>query len=138
MTGYIKEQHTAIFTCQAGCGKTHLVLESIEKEYNKHFGFIITIHPTLREIIKPIILKRGSKTMIMFGLQILKTSFTNGLKSCQNCYDSYKYYLSSMISSLIKTLIRGDSPYQNYLSQVGSRGNIYRCWHSLIQAYQKN
>ena len=68
MTGYIKEQHTAIFTCQAGCGKTHLVLESIEKEYNKHFGFIIIIHPTLREIIKPIILKRGSKTMIMFGL----------------------------------------------------------------------
>ena len=40
MTGYIKEPHTAIFTGQTGGGKTHLVLESIEKEYNKYFDFI--------------------------------------------------------------------------------------------------
>ena len=32
-----------------GCGKTHLVLELIEIEYNKHFDYIIIICPTLRE-----------------------------------------------------------------------------------------
>ena len=49
MTGYIKKPHTAIFIGQTGCGKSHLVLELIEKEYNKHFGFIIIICPTLQE-----------------------------------------------------------------------------------------
>ena len=49
MTDYIKEPHTAIFTDQMGSGKTHLVLELIEKEYNKDFDFIIIICPTLRE-----------------------------------------------------------------------------------------
>ena len=32
-----------------GCGKTHLVLEMIEKEYNKHFDYIVIICPTLQE-----------------------------------------------------------------------------------------
>ena len=49
MTGYIKEPHTAIFIGQTERGKTHLVLELIEKEYNEHFDFIIIICPTLRE-----------------------------------------------------------------------------------------
>ena len=49
MTGCIIEPHTAIFTGQTGRGKTHLVLELIEKHYNKHFDFIIIIFPTLRE-----------------------------------------------------------------------------------------
>ena len=49
MTGYIKEPHTSIFTGQTGSGKTHLVLNLIEKEYNKHFDFIIIICPTIRE-----------------------------------------------------------------------------------------
>ena len=49
MTGCIKKPHTAIFTGQTGCGKTHLVLELIEKEYNKRFDFIVIICPTLRE-----------------------------------------------------------------------------------------
>ena len=49
MTGYIKKPHTAIFTGQTGCGKTHLVLELIEKEYKKHFDFIVIICPTLRD-----------------------------------------------------------------------------------------
>ena len=49
MTGYIKEPHTAVFRGQTGSGKTHLVLELIEKEYNKHLDYIIIIYPTLRE-----------------------------------------------------------------------------------------
>ena len=47
MTGYIKEPHTTIFTDPTGCGKTDLVLDLIEKEYNKHFDYIIIISLTL-------------------------------------------------------------------------------------------
>ena len=39
MTGYIKELRTAIF---------HRVLDLIEREYNKHFDYIIIIRPTLQ------------------------------------------------------------------------------------------
>ena len=49
MTGCIKKPYTSIFIGQTGCGKTHLVLELIEKEYNKHFDCIVIICPTLRE-----------------------------------------------------------------------------------------
>ena len=48
MTLYIKEPHTVIFTGPTGCGKRHLVLDLIEKEYSKHFDYIIIICPTLR------------------------------------------------------------------------------------------
>ena len=49
MKRYIKKPHTSIFIGETGCGKTHLVLDLIEKEYNKHFDYIIIICPTLRE-----------------------------------------------------------------------------------------
>ena len=49
ITGYIKKPHTAIFLGQTGCGKTHIVLELIEKECNKHFDYIVIICPTLQE-----------------------------------------------------------------------------------------
>ena len=49
ITGYIKKPHTAIFIGQTRCGKTHLVLELVEKEYSKHFDYIIIICPRLRE-----------------------------------------------------------------------------------------
>ena len=55
MTGYIKEPHSAIFTGQTKCGKTHLVLDLIEKEYSKHFDYIIIIvqrFDIIRHIIK--------------------------------------------------------------------------------------
>ena len=48
MTDYIKEPHTTIFTGQTKCGKPHLVLGLIEKEYNKHFDYVIINCPTLR------------------------------------------------------------------------------------------
>ena len=47
MTDYIKEPHTTIFTGPTGCGIAHFVLGLIEKEYNKHFDYIIIICPTL-------------------------------------------------------------------------------------------
>ena len=49
MTGHIKKPHTSIFIGQTGCGKTHLVLELIEKEYNIHFDYVVIIYSTLRE-----------------------------------------------------------------------------------------
>ena len=49
MTNYIKDPPTAIFTGQTGYRKTHLVLDLIENQYNKHFDFIFIICPTLRE-----------------------------------------------------------------------------------------
>ena len=49
MTGYIKEPHTSIFSGQTGSWKTHFVLGFTEKEYNKHFDFIMIICPTIRE-----------------------------------------------------------------------------------------
>ena len=48
MTEYIKKPHTSIFTGLTGCGKTHLVLELIENQYNKNFDYIIIVCPTLR------------------------------------------------------------------------------------------
>ena len=48
MTLYIKEPHTSIFTGPTLCGKSHLVLDLIEKEYSKHFDHIIIICATLR------------------------------------------------------------------------------------------
>ena len=49
MAGYIKKPHTAIFIGQTGCGKTHLVLDLIENQYNNHFDYIVIICPTLGE-----------------------------------------------------------------------------------------
>ena len=49
MIDYIKKPHTSIFIGQTACRKTHLVLELIEKEYNKHFNYIVIICPTLGE-----------------------------------------------------------------------------------------
>ena len=37
MTEYIKEPHTVMFIGQTNCGKIHLNLVLIEKEYNNHF-----------------------------------------------------------------------------------------------------
>ena len=48
MRDNLKEPHTALFTGPTGCGKTHLVLDMIGKEYNQHFVYNIVICPTLR------------------------------------------------------------------------------------------
>ena len=43
MVHYIKDLHAAIFTGPTSCRKGHLILDSIGKEYNKHFKYIIII-----------------------------------------------------------------------------------------------
>ena len=47
MTNYIKNLHTTLFTGPTDFRKYHFDLELIEKEYNKHFDYIIIICPTL-------------------------------------------------------------------------------------------
>ena len=45
---FLKHSHTAIFTGPTGVGKTHLVLDMIETQYNKHFDKIIILCSTIR------------------------------------------------------------------------------------------
>ena len=110
MTGYIKKPHTSILIGQTGCGKTHLVLELIEKEYKKHFDYIVIICPTLREN-DTYHAKEWIKNDDNVWLVDPKDNFTNGLKIFQNCYNSSRCYSQSMILLLIKAVTRGDSPY---------------------------
>ena len=44
----VKDAHTAIFSGQTGCRKTHLILNLLEAEYRGHFDYIIIICPTFR------------------------------------------------------------------------------------------
>ena len=48
MAVYVRHPHTTISPGPTGCGKTHLVLVLIDKEYNNYFDYIIFICPTLR------------------------------------------------------------------------------------------
>ena len=45
---YFRKPHSVIFAGQTGCGKTYLVLDLIEKECNKNFGYTTIICPALR------------------------------------------------------------------------------------------
>ena len=40
---------TAIFISQTACGKTHLFLDLIEKEYTKRFDYIVIINKTYHD-----------------------------------------------------------------------------------------
>ena len=91
MTGYIKNIRKTIFIGQTGCGKTHLVLELIEKEYNKHFDYFVVIFPTLQENDNHHA-KEWIKNDDSVCLVEPRTISINVLKSCQNSYDSSKYY----------------------------------------------
>ena len=122
MTDHIKELHTTIFTGPMGCGKTHLVLDLIEKEYNKHFDYIIIICPTLRWN-KTYHGKDWIRNDDKVGLQNLKTGSISELKSYRNCQHAQKHYLSFMISSLMKDLTRGGSLYQNLVISGRHRGH---------------
>ena len=54
------------FTGPTGCGKSHLLLELIKKEYNKHLTTLL-LSAQHFDGIRYIILKAGSE-MIRFGL----------------------------------------------------------------------
>ena len=66
MTLYIKEPHTVIFTGPTGCGKSHLVLDLIEKNAADILttSFLSAHH---NDWIRHIMLKPGSCMMVRFG-----------------------------------------------------------------------
>ena len=48
MLRMMMEPHTALFVASTGVGKTHLALDSLEREYLSYFDFVIILCPTLR------------------------------------------------------------------------------------------
>ena len=92
MIDYIKEPQTSIFIGQTGCGKTHLVLELIEKEYNKHFDHII-ICPTLRENNKTYHAKERIKNDDSVWLADPKDNLCQWIKKLSELLRFWKYYL---------------------------------------------
>ena len=80
MTEYNTEPHTAICTGQMGCGKTHPVLQSSLEKNTINLLTLQLFSPQHCEKILPIMLRSGSKTMIKFGLWILKAISINRLK----------------------------------------------------------
>ena len=67
MTESIKEPHTAIFTGQTGCGKTHLVLDLIEKN-TKNILTISSLYAQRSRLIERTMSGAGSKMMTRFSL----------------------------------------------------------------------
>ena len=43
----VKNAHTAIFLGQTKCGMTHLLLDLVESNYNRHFKYIVIICHTI-------------------------------------------------------------------------------------------
>ena len=63
----IKDPHTTTFTGQTGCGKTHLVLDLIQKNT---INILTTLSSSAQQFdgIKPTMPRTGSKMMKRFGL----------------------------------------------------------------------
>ena len=91
MTGCIKKPHTSIFIGQTSCGKTHLVLELIEKEDNKHFDYIIInciMLPENDTYHAKECIKNDDKVWLVDP----KANHYQWIKRCQNYYDFLKDY----------------------------------------------
>ena len=80
-----------MFIGQTGSGKTHLVLELIEKEYNKHFNYIVIICPIFREI-STYHTKEWIKNDDKIWLVDPKYNLYQWIKKLSDCYVSLKYY----------------------------------------------
>ena len=46
------ESHTVLFVAPTGIGKTHLAMDLLEREYLKHFDFIV-MHPAIQRDVPP-------------------------------------------------------------------------------------
>ena len=108
MTEYIKKPHTSIFTGLTGCGKTHLVLELIENQYNKNFDYIIIVSPTL-QWNKTYHSKNWIKTDDKVWLIEPKDRLYQWIEKLSQLLAHSETLLLLMISSLTKTLTKGGS-----------------------------
>ena len=116
MTKYFKKPHTTIFTGQMGCGKTHLVLELIDKEYNKHSDYTVIICPTLREIFT-YHAKEWIKTDDQIWLIDPEDNLYQWIQKLSQLLRFLEVLFTIDDTSLTKILIREYSPCYNYLSQ---------------------
>ena len=133
MTGYVKEPHTTIFTCPTGCRKTHLVLRLIEKKYNKHFDYIIIVYPTLRWN-KTCYAKDWIKNDDKAWLAEPRDRLYQWVEKLSQL-TIQKHYLLSMISSLMKALIKKATPIRiGHLRQTSwplfMAANTVLCCHT--------
>ena len=110
MTDHIKEPHAALITGPPGCGKTHLVLGLIEKEYNKHFEYIVIICPMLR-CIKTYHSENWIKNGDSVWLIEPKDNLYRWIGKLSELLGASKHCLSLTISLLMKALISEGSPY---------------------------
>ena len=127
MIDYVKEPHTTIFTGPTGRGKTEFVLHLIEKEYNKHFDYIIIICPTLRWNKT-----YHSRNWIKYDDKVWLTEPKDIIRVRCNRMKPEKFYglyywveglsrllahsetlfiIDDVITDLIKALTRGGNPY---------------------------
>ena len=133
MTGYIKKPHTKMFIGQTGCGKNHLVSELIEKEYKKHFDYIIVICSTLRED-ETYHAKEWIKNDGKVWLVEPKENLYQLIKKLSELLRFLEVlFIIDIIAN--KSLDKRRQPLLEY--QVDIKVIIYGCLHSLILQYLK-
>ena len=135
MTDYIKKPHTTIFTGPTVCGKTHLVLDLIGKEYNKHFDYIIITCATLRwnrTYNSKDWVKIDDKVWLIEPKDKLY-QWIEKLSQLLACSKTL-FIIEGIITD--EGLDKKGSPYSNWLSQVDIVTITYGCSHGLILPYQ--
>ena len=103
---------------QTGCGKTCLLLELIEKEYNKHFDFIVIICPTLQEN-STFHLKEWMKTDDNVWLVDPRDNLYQWIKKLSELLRFLEVLFLIDDIKVNKDLDKRSSPYWNYLFLVG-------------------
>ena len=103
---------------QTGCGKTCLLLELIEKEYNKHFDFIVIICPTLQEN-STYHLKEWIKTDDNVWLVDPRDNLYQWIKKLSELLRFLEVLFLIDDIKVNKDLDKRSSPYWNYLFLVG-------------------
>ena len=103
---------------QTGCGKTCLLLELIEKEYNKHFDFIVIICPTLQEN-STFHLKEWIKTDDNVWLVDPRDNLYQWIKKLSELLRFLQVLFLIDDIKVNKDLDKRSSPYWNYLFLVG-------------------
>ena len=126
-----------MFIAEMGCGKTHLVLDLIEKEYNKHFDYIVIVCPMLRENDETYHAREWIKNAA-------KVWLVDPTKA--NLYQWIKKLLELLrfleVLFIIDDIIANESLDKMRqslleLSVSGRHQGHYLCWHSPILPYQK-
>ena len=110
----VQELHTAIFTGSTGCAKSYVILEQINKEYDKHFDYIIII---IIIIICPMLWLNETQFNNDWIRQDDNAWLTEPKDKLHQWVNKYPLLVTgsetlfiTMISLLTKALTRGDNP----------------------------